>query len=63
MRFRIKSREEKLKPLQEWHKRFAWLPTWIRGNNWVWLEFYERKLQGAYSGMGGTSYHWKRRML
>ena len=63
MKFQVKSKQEKLAPLKEWHRKFAWLPTWIRGRNWVWLEFYERRLKDACEGMGGTSYHWEHRMI
>jgi len=44
----------------QWHRKFAWLPTNVIENDWVWLGFYERrlKLNGPY---GGT--YWEIRPL
>ena len=61
MRFRIKTAQERLAPYYEWHTCFAWFPTLIEDNTWVWLEHYETRLINTGDAMGYRVFNWERR--
>lgn len=38
---------ERIRKLENWHRRFAWLPVVTQDGDTVWLCFVERRLKGG----------------
>lgn len=55
MRFEALTKQQRViartKHLAKWHKWFAWFPVKVL-NQWVWLEYVERKIAWASSYRG-----------
>lgn len=43
MMIRVETAEQKRARLEQWHPKFAWVPTKIGNGVWVWLETVSRK--------------------
>ena len=46
--------------VSKWHKWFAWHPAEIKGCNFIWFEYVERRITNDYSCVSGIKVEYRK---